>query len=376
MKIDQFTVSVGEISYSSQSITDLSKASFVLVFASRTMLESSAWIDTIQDRYKNVPVVSCSSSGMIYQSALKEDEVSGIAVQLEKTIVRIESKQLADFSDSKEMGHQLGTDLMEPDLKHVLLFSDGWLVNGSELIDGIYGALSEAVTVGGGFAGDGANFSRTLIGLNQQIERGMVVAIGMYGENLSVGFGKHGGWNEFGEEMEVTEVNGREIVQLDNQSVLSLYREFLGEDADGLPGKALMYPLAVKLPDFPNPLVRTVMNIDDLEGTIATGQPVPKGAKIQFMRAKFDNIIKGVEQAAEESLKNHISTPEFALVVSCIGRKLLFGKQIEEEIAIVKQALGNTPIVSGFYSNGEICMDERGLAELHHQYLTVTTFKE
>lgn len=376
MKIDQFTISAGEISYSYQSIEDSSKASFILVFASRVMLESPSWMANIQNTYQGAPVVSCSSSGMIYQSLVKEEDVSGVAIQLEKTKFRIDVKQLSDFSDSKEMGKQLATDLQSNGLKHILLFSDGWLVNGSDLIEGVYSFVSKDVSVGGGFAGDGANFSRTLIGLNQRIERGLVVAIGMYGEDLSVGFGKHGGWNEFGIEMEVTTVNDREIFQLNNQSALDLYKEFLGSDADGLPGKALMYPISVKLPGYPNPLVRTVMNIDEIEGSIITGEPIPKGAKVQFMRAQFNNIIKGVEQAVKMSLKNHDSSPDFALVVSCVGRKLLFGKQIEEEITITKKALGNTPAVSGFYSNGEICMDERGLAELHHQYLTVTTFSE
>jgi hypothetical protein len=376
MQIDQFSISKDEISYSHRGIAHRNRPSFVLIFADRKKLEKPEWLSLVQTTYPDTDVVSCSSSGLIYQDTLKENAVNGMAIHFEKTSVKIESAQFKDGKNSTAIGEELGRSVSGADLKHVLVFSDGWLVNASALVKGIYAGIPDDVTVSGGFAGDGDNFSNTLVGLNHTIEQGFIVVIGLYGEHLEIGFGKHGGWNETGEPMTVTRSNGRELQELDGKTALDFYKGFLGADANGLPGKALMYPLSVQMPGFPTPYVRTVFNIDEIQGSLSLGEAVPVGSTVQFMRSKYENATKGVEQAALAACRHRSTPPELALVISCIGRKLLFGKEIEEEIAITKKALGKTPVVGGFYSNGEICLDECGLAELHHQYLTVTTYSE
>jgi len=376
MNIDQFLITEGEISYSQQRIAHPKHASFVLVFTSRTLLETPQWLSLIYDRYPDIPVVSCSTSGEIYESDLYEESVVALAVQLEKTVAKVNIQKLKETDESFETGKLLGAELVQKDLKHILVFSDGWRINGSDLIRGIYSELPAGVTVSGGLAGDGANFSKTLVGLNDEIEEGIVVGIGLYGDHLAIGFGNHGGWSEKSEPLEVTGVRGRELYKLSNQNALKLYREFMGDDANGLPGKALLYPLAVTLPGTTNAVVRTVFNVDEIEGSISLGEPVPSGSSIQFMRAQFDDLLSGVEKAAKVASANLSLEPQLALVVSCIGRKLLFDKRIEEELTITQKALGDDTVVGGFYSYGEICPIRKDLAELHHQMLTVTLLAE
>ena len=122
--------------------------------------------------------------------------------------------------------------------------------------------------------------------------------------------------------------------------------------------------------------MRTVFNTDEFNQSITLGESTPEGARLQFMRARFDDLLKGVEVAAKNALNDLGQKPEMALMVSCIGRKLLFNQQIDQEIEETHQVLGNQTPIGGFYSYGEICPKEKDLAALHHQMLTLTLFSE
>ncbi|MFY0593535.1 FIST signal transduction protein [Roseivirga sp.] len=376
MNIDQFLIEENEISYSQQNITTEHEVSFVLIFASRNKLESATWLESVQKQYPETDIISCSTSGEIYLSELKEETVTGIAISFSKTATEVHAKSLTRKDQSKALGRELASAFSKPNLKHILVFGDGWLVNGSDLVRGMYEVLDTGVSISGGLAGDGANFSKTLVGLNEQIDQRMAVAIGLYGDHINIGFGSHGGWSEFGESFTVSESSGREILKLEDKRPFDLYEQFLGDDADGLPGTALLYPVAVWLPNAEDYVVRTVFNIDEVKGSITLGEAVSVGTKLQFMRARFDDLLLGVKTAAEEANRNLIKPPELALMVSCIGRKLLFNQRIEEEIKATHDILGEKTCISGFYSYGEICPVKKDLAALHHQMLTLTVFAE
>ena len=66
-----------------------------------------------------------------------------------------------------------------------------------------------------------------------------------------------------------------------------------------------------------------------------------------------------------------------ALLVSCVGRKLVMGGRVEEEIEAVGNVFGRDAVLAGFYSNGEIS-PVAGFAacKLHNQTMTVTLIAE
>ena len=65
------------------------------------------------------------------------------------------------------------------------------------------------------------------------------------------------------------------------------------------------------------------------------------------------------------------------MLVSCVGRKLIMGDQIDDEIAAVVDQLGPGFTVTGFYSYGEICpMETTKEPKLHNQTMTVTLLAE
>ena len=69
--------------------------------------------------------------------------------------------------------------------------------------------------------------------------------------------------------------------------------------------------------------------------------------------------------------------PDLAILVSCVGRKLVLDQRVEEEVENVREALGNQTAITGFYSYGEISpLSDNTRCELHNQTMTITTFSE
>ena len=73
-----------------------------------------------------------------------------------------------------------------------------------------------------------------------------MVAVGLYGEHVKLGHGSKGGWDTFGPERIVTKSDGNVLYELDDKPALALYKEYLGDRAAGLPGSALLFPLALR----------------------------------------------------------------------------------------------------------------------------------
>ena len=69
------------------------------------------------------------------------------------------------------------------------------------------------------------------------------------------------------------------------------------------------------------------------------------------MKANFDRLIDGAVGAAQTSYEAiGKNSPELALLISCVGRKLVLKQRIEEEVEGVQEALGQRTVLAGFYS--------------------------
>jgi hypothetical protein len=65
------------------------------------------------------------------------------------------------------------------------------------------------------------------------------------------------------------------------------------------------------------------------------------------------------------------------LVVSCVGRRLVMGQLTEEELEEVKEKLGDSTTIAGFYSYGELApFRDIMQCQLHNQTMTLTTIYE
>jgi hypothetical protein len=276
------------------------------------------------------------------------------------------------------------------------MFGKGVGINGSALIEGLTAEIGCATPVSGGLAGDGGAFIRSLTLTPSGFHEDRVVAVGLYGSGLRFGSGSYGGWAAFGPARKITRCEGTLLLELDGQPALDLYRQYLGEYASQLPASGLLFPFEMLDSGGDSVgLIRTILGIDEARGALVLAGDIDPAGFLRLMHASTDNLIDGAETAARRACDalavqsgdalrvqsgdglNVGSGDALGLLVSCIGRKLVMGDAVDEEVEAVAGALGKSVTLTGFYSNGEMgpfasAMD----CKLHNQTMTVTFIGE
>jgi hypothetical protein len=390
MKTEQRTWTQAQGWTCASSVPLAQPAQLVLVFGATAVLQDLRLMESIRTFYPAAHILGCSTAGEICGAQVSDDSLVATAIHFEHTCVRAAQVSLSPQIDSQRAGEFLARALphsvsaagvgevgSDEKLVHVLVLSDGLGVNGSDLVRGLMSNLPGGVAVTGGLAGDGARFGETLVFKGDGPEKGAIAAIGLYGSRLQVGFGSLGGWDAFGPERLVTRSKGNILFELDGRPALRLYKQYLGEHASALPATGLLFPLSVRVKPTDTPLVRTILAVDEEQQSMTFAGDVPEGAYARLTMASVDRLVDGAIGAARASRPPGALAPELAILISCVGRKLVLKQRIEEELEGVRDILGNQAALTGFYSYGEIAPFLPGeRSELHNQTMTVTTFAE
>lgn len=350
----------------------------VLAFGSRYTFEDKELSKRLIPLSPDQHIIMCSTSGQIADTMVYDDELVLTGISFEHTDLKIAKTNIRSATDSYQAGQQLAKQLLADRLVHVLIFSDGHVVNGGELVKGLNDILPDNVAFTGGMAGDAARFETTLVAHNDVPVLGNIIAVGMYSDRLEISFGSNGGFDPFGPHRKITKSEGNVLYELDHKNALNLYKEYLGDLAEKLPGSALFFPLSIILPDSDTPLVRTILSVDEATSSMTFAGDVPEGSRVRLMRSNIEHVVDAAENAAHTCLESDTS-PQLALLISCVGRKLILAQRVEEETEAVKDVLGDNITLTGFYSYGEICPsinEKNTYADLHNQTMTITTFSE
>jgi hypothetical protein len=157
-----------------------------------------------------------------------------------------------------------------------------------------------------------------------------------------------------------------------------LYKTFLGEEAKQLPASGLRFPLNLRYSADKAPVVRTILAIDEEKQSLTFAGDIPQGAYVRLMKTNIDRLIDGAVTAATITMNNmETGNCKLAILISCVGRKLVMSQMVEEEVEGVRSVLGENALLCGFYSYGEISPFSKGSdCELHNQTMTITTFCE
>jgi hypothetical protein len=353
------------------------EAQLVLAFGERLGLESYDAHSFLKAAYPHAEIVINTTAGEIYENSVFENSIIATAIQFEHTYVRTVLYSIGKHQESEIIGDRIGRDLVSDDLAAVLIISDGSYVNGSALLSSLNSHIKPTIPILGGLAADNTRFEKTLVGLNQRPGPGNIVGIGLYGEKLKVGSGAGGGWEVFGPERQVTRSEYNVLYSIDGKAVLDLYKEYLGRYASELPAAALHFPLSMRVSVDSETVVRTILSIDEETKSMTFAGEIPHGAWVRLMKANNDRLIEASLSAVTNAREQLKSKPELALLVSCVGRKLALGMRVEEEVETVRKLLGPGPVITGFYSYGEISQLHTGSpCELNNQTITVTVFSE
>jgi len=351
----------------------------ILVFGSREMLSNTPLVKMFKEEYPKAILTGCSTSGEINGVNVNDNSLTATAIKFSKTNIKYHEVDISNFNSSFEAGVDLVEKLASDDLKHVFVLSEGLQVNGTDLVNGMRSSLAEGVNATGGLAGDGASFQKTVVISNtSKVESGLITAIGFYGDHIQIGYGSLGGWDSFGLERSVTKSEDNVLYEIDNLPALELYKSFLGEKAAELPASGLLFPLSMRTEANAEPVVRTILAVDEEKQSLTFAGDIPEGSYIKLMKANIDRLINGAENAAEVSVNPLTNkTAQLAILISCVGRKLVLKQMVEEEVEAVQETVGENAMLTGFYSYGEMApFLKDAKCELHNQTMTITTFTE
>lgn len=350
----------------------------VLVFGNRILLENTVIIDDIRKEFPYEHIVYGSTSGEIIDATVFDESIVVTAVEFERSSFIVRSENILDHNKNGEsLGESLYSKMPKENLKHLFILSEGSFVNGSALIQGIENKTKTLVPITGALCGDDAKFEKTVASYKENPKEGEVISIGFYGNSLEISFASSGGWSPFGPERIITKSEGNILHEIDGQAALDLYKKYLGDKADQLPQTSLLYPLNVTPEGKKQAVVRTILNIDNENNSMILAGDVPMNSKVQLMMSSIEGLIDGAIEAAELAMKDRKNKPQLALLVSCVGRKLVLNQRVEEEIEHVKEILGNQTAIAGLYSYGEMAPFHGFTScNLHNQTMTLTLISE
>jgi len=356
-----------------------SSSTLVVIFGGNPFEGCRAAIAEVAARLPNSVLLGCSTAGEIFDAHVQDVSLSVAIARFDSVTLRKASLPIGADTDLFSAGRELGRALLGPELRAVFVLSDGLHVNGSRLADGMNDILPDSVVVTGGLAGDGERFGSTWVLADREPVVKFVTAVGYYGTRLRIGHGCDAGWSSFGPERRVTAARGNVLYELDGKPALALYKDYLGERAAGLPATAMLFPLSTRRDgDDANPLIRTILGVDEAMQSLTFAGDVQQGHLARLMRTTTERLIQSAGLAGRAASQDF---PEggspLALSVSCVGRRLVLGERTDEEIESVLDALPALTGQIGFYSYGEMSPQGPDAAcALHNQTMTVTLLDE
>lgn len=355
------------------------RPNLVLAFAAPRYFEDPAFAPWLAKAFPDARRLAVSTAGEISNQGVNDNSIVVTALNLEKTPFKVATTDITGMNDSAGSGRRLAEQLLAPDLKAVILFSQGVAVNGSDLISGVVSVLGKEVPLTGGLAGDNGAFTRTWTLLDDTVSDKQMLAIGLYGDAIEFAHGSFGGWQSFGPVRRATRAEGNVLYELDGEPALDIYKRYLGEYAKDLPASGLLFPFAILSGNREETgLIRTLLGIDEGNGSLTLAGDIPQDGFLKLMHASTEALVDGAEAAAKAAADMYRSdAPGLALLVSCIGRKLVMGDRVDEEVEAVGAVFGQNCVLAGFYSNGEISpFLETTECMLHNQTMTITYLTE
>jgi hypothetical protein len=350
----------------------------VMVYGPAALVDDPTPIHALVAAYPNSLVVGCSTAGEIFADTVIDDSMTVAVARFETTRITAAHEPVTDPGQSYGAGLALAARLRngEPSLQALFVLSNGLEVNGSPLVAGLVDGAGADVVIAGGLAGDGERFERTWVLVDGQPRSGYVTAVGLAGPRLRVGHGSGGGWDIFGPERRVTRSTGNVLFELDGQPALALYKKYLGDRVAGLPATALLFPLAVRAPGAGDRMVvRTILALDEETQSMTFAGDVPEGSLARLMRANLDRLVDGAHAAAADC-GTAPDSGALAVAVSCVGRRMILGSRVEDELEAVLLGLPAGTELVGFYSYGEIAATVAGTCDLHNETMTIVTLWE
>ncbi|MBF0585730.1 FIST C-terminal domain-containing protein [Prosthecochloris sp. N3] len=262
----------------------------------------------------------------------------------------------------------------------LLVFPDGMNGDSPSMLDALMERLGRDVEIVGGCPGDDERFSQTFQYCNGRVYQDAVSALVIcHDRSDRTGIGVGSGFESIGNSFICTSSLGNIVREFDHVPALELYREFLGPELSmRMPGIFMEYPFGLideHASSEHDPCFQLRSGVAALEhdGSIIMTASIPEGSELTLTAGSRGDVIRGARMAAEQARRTlGGAEPELVIMFSCVGRKMVLGRRVREEVDAVRECLGRDVPVAGFYTYGEIgpvdkSDPERSSARYHNE---------
>jgi hypothetical protein len=350
---------------------------WVLVFAAPAWFRYPGFFSALRSAFPSARLSGCSTAGEISDEGVGNGTCVVTTVRWAGPLPAQAVAEVTTMAESLGAGMRLGRKL--PPSSGVIVFAPGVNINGSALVEGLAAGLPNGTRIMGGLAGDNGTFSETFTLSDSGISTQLVVALALP-PGLRIGHGSFGGWKPFGPARKITRSSGNVLFELDGEPALDIYKHCLGDHVRRLPASGLLFPFEMLGADHSAMgLIRTILGVDETAGSLILAGDIDPRGYLRLMQASTDALVSGAETAAAATRATLSVAPDvgLAILVSCVGRKLVMGNRVDEEVEAVANILGRDVTTTGFYSYGEISPFFPGHeCKLHNQTMTVTCLTE
>jgi len=331
-------------------------------------------------------LLGCSGANLIVSDGLRPYGVGVMFISSEKLRCGIAAatdwKTKGAGALGEEWAHAALKDLNEPERHQALIFPDGLIENGSELLRGVKNVLGKSFPVLGASSADNFRFVRTYQYFCDSILSNSLVGA-VIGGGLSFGMGLRHGWKPLGKPHTITASVGNVVKTIDNKPAIAIYADYFGQPAGEI-AQALIristnYPLGLYIPGEREYILRNALRVDDEGGLVCQGDAAA-GTEVRLMMGTKSRALTAATEAAteaREALKN--CAIRGALIFESISRSKLLGRLTGDEMSRIKDILGDVPLV-GISTFGEQAplksLEYYGSAHFHNETLAILAIGE
>lgn len=367
------------------------KIDLAIVFSSID-LSCVSLLKTINVSLKGrVPIVGCSSVAIISHQGIFKHGLVVMLLELPTNAyfnvacVR-DIKEKTALSAGRELGHKLlsGFHDMRRDLS--VIFSDGLMDEGSNLIYGLQERLGKSFPLVGASASDNMRFLKTYLYFNEELLTDSAVGI-LWGGKLNFGLGIQHGWKPLGKPRIITKSEGNIIHEIDGEPGVKIYEEYLARDLAELQKEirriSILYPIGIYLPGEQEYLLRNILSIEN-NGSLRLQGNAIEGSTIRLMIGTKESCLNATRQALNEAKKilfapivdiTKSEIKNFVFVFDSVSRYMLLRKEANQELEIIKEGFSKETPIIGCYTYGEQAplkaISYQGQAYFHNQTIAM-----
>ena len=317
--------------------------------------DHQALLDQIDRRLPGLELIGCTTDGELSsEMGFREDSATLIlfasdTVDLTTGVGLEISRDLAGACRSATEQAQAKT-VKRPRL--YVTSPEGLTAEGHILTKTLQAAVGPDVPIFGALAGDQWRLKHT-----KQFHGTTVLSdsipVMLFSGDFTFSYGVACGWTQVGEVGRVTRAAGAVVHEIDNAPAIDFYRKYLGPGVN--PTAEL--PLAILDGRDQIEYLRASWGVvDEATGAVTFLAAVPEGARVQVTVTDRDSILKGCLESLSIANSNlpDGAKADFGLFFSCAARKIMLGTRTEEELKLIRGALGDRVPLCGFYGYGEL----------------------